>query len=83
MPNNSSSNNRLYVSIVYICRLLEFLKCQRENVIPNFHKFRMADKDLQNCVTFVKYQQNPLETEINNKKSLLNLTVCVMIYNLA
>ena len=43
----------------------------------------MADKDLQNCVTFVKYQQNPLETEFDNKKSLLNLTGCVMIYNLA
>ena len=45
------------------------IKCQRENVIPNFLKFRLANKDLRNSVTYIKCQQNLLQTEINNKKS--------------
>ena len=45
------------------------IKCQRENVIPNFHKFRLANKDLPNSVTHIKCQQNLLQAEINNKKS--------------
>ena len=49
------------------------IKCQRENVIPNFLKFRLANKDLRNSVTYIKCQQNPLQTEINNKKSLRTL----------
>ena len=47
------------------------IKCQRENVIPNFLKFRLANKDLRNSVTYIKCQQNLLQTEINNKKSRL------------
>ena len=49
------------------------IKCQRENVIPNFLKFRLANKDLRNSITYIKCQQNPLQTEINNKKSLRTL----------
>ena len=64
------------------------IKCQRQNVIPNFLKFRLANKGLRNSVIYTKCQQNLLQTEINNKKSRLrtfckmNLIVCVMIYNL-
>ena len=47
------------------------IKCQRENVIPNFYKFRLANKDLRNSVTYIKCQQNLLQTEINNKTSRL------------
>ena len=47
------------------------IKCQRENVIPNFYKFRLANEDLRNSVTYIKCQQNLLQTEINNKKSRL------------
>ena len=47
------------------------IKCQRENVIPNFLKFRLADKDLRNSVTCIKCQLNLLKTEMNNKKSRL------------
>ena len=47
------------------------IKCQQENVTPNFLKFRLANKDLQNSVTYVRCQQNLLQTEINNKKSRL------------
>ena len=36
------------------------IKCQRGNVIPNFHKFRLPNKDLRNSVTYIKYQQNLL-----------------------
>ena len=28
------------------------VRCQHENVIPNFLKFRLANKDLQNSVTY-------------------------------
>ena len=57
-------------------------------LMPNFLKFRLANKDLPNLVTCIKYQQNLLQTEINNKKSRrelckMNLIVCIMIYNLA
>ena len=31
------------------------VKCQNENIIPNFLKFRMANKNLQNSVTYRKY----------------------------
>ena len=47
------------------------IKCQQENVIPNFLKFCLANKDLRNSVTYIKCQQNLLQTEINNKKSRL------------
>ena len=47
------------------------IKCQQENVIPKFLKFRLASKDLRNSVTHIKCQQNLLQTEINNKKSRL------------
>ena len=49
---------------------IDFLiKCQRENVIPNFLQFRLTNKDLRNSVTYIKCQQNLLQTEIKNKKS--------------
>ena len=47
------------------------VRCQHENVIPNFLKFRLANKDLRNSVTYRKCQLNLLQTEINNKKSRL------------
>ena len=47
------------------------IKCPRENVIPNFLKFLLANKDLRNSVTYIKCQQNILQTEINNKKLCL------------
>ena len=39
------------------------IRCQRENVIPNFPKFRLANKDLLNSVTYIKCQQNLLREE--------------------
>ena len=42
-----------------------------ENVIPNFLKHRLAIKGLLNPVTYIKCQQNFLQTEVNNKKSRL------------
>ena len=47
------------------------VKCQNENIVSNFLKFRLANKNLQNSVTYRKCQQNLLQTEINNKKSHL------------
>ena len=47
------------------------VKCQNENIIPNFLKFRLANKNLQNSVTYRKCQQSLLQTEIDNKKSHL------------
>ena len=47
------------------------VKCQNENIVPNFLKFRLANKNLQNSVTYRKCQQNLLQTEIKNKKSHL------------
>ena len=47
------------------------IKCQQENVIPNFLKFRLANEGLRNSVTYIKCQQNLLQTEIHNKKSRL------------
>ena len=47
------------------------VKCQNENIIPNFLKFRLANKNLQNSVTNKKCQRSLLQTEIDNKKSHL------------
>ena len=47
------------------------IKCQRENVMLNFLKFRLANKDLRSSVTYIKCQQSLLQTETNNKKSRL------------
>lgn len=35
----------------------------------NFLEFTLANKNIQNTVIFINYQQNPLETEINQKRS--------------
>ena len=64
------------------------IKCQRENVIPNFLKFRLANKDLRNSVTYVKCQQNSYKQKLTIRSHVLelckmNLIVCIMIYNLA
>ena len=48
-----------------------FVRCQHENVIPNFLKFRLANKDLRNSITYRKCQLNLLQKKINNKKSRL------------
>ena len=47
------------------------VKCQNENISPNFFKFRLANKKLQNSVTYKKCQRSLLQTEIDNKKSHL------------
>ena len=47
------------------------VKCQNENIVPNFLKFCLANKNLQNSATYRKCQQSLLQTEINNKKSHL------------
>ena len=64
------------------------IRCQRENAIPNFPKFRLTNKDLRNSVTYIKYQHNLLQIELSNNKLRLrlckmNLIVCAIIYNLA
>ena len=66
------------------------VRCQYENVVANFLKFRLANKDLRNFVTYRKSQLNLLQTEINNKKSRLrtlqkefNRLRFVVIYNSA
>ena len=53
------------LNIIFLAR------CQHENVIPNFLKFRLANKFLRNFVTYGKCQLNLLKTEINSKKSHL------------
>ena len=45
------------------------VKCHNENIIPNFLKFRLANKILQNSVTYKKCRRSLLQTEIDNKKS--------------
>ena len=47
------------------------VKCQNENIIPNFLKFPLANKNLRNSVTYRKCQQSLLQTESDNKKSYL------------
>ena len=47
------------------------MKCHQESVIPNFLKFHLANKDLRNSITYIKCQQNLLQSEINNKESYL------------
>ena len=47
------------------------VKYQNENIIPNFLKFRLANKNLQNSDTYGKCQQSVLQIEINDKKSHL------------
>ena len=47
------------------------VKWQNENIIPNFLKFRLAKKNLQNSVTYKKCQQSLSQTEIDNKGSHL------------
>ena len=44
------------------------VKCQNENIIPSFLKFRLAKKNLQNSVTYRKCQHGLLQTEIDNKR---------------
>ena len=46
-------------------------KCQNENIFPNFLKFRLANKSLQNSDTSRKCQQSVFQTQGNNKKSHL------------
>ena len=48
------------------------VKCQNENIIPNFLKFCLANKNLQKFCYLQKCQQSLLQTEIDNKK--LHLT---------
>ena len=43
----------------------------KTNFKTNVLKFRLANKNLRNSVTYIKYQQNLVQTEINNKKSRL------------
>ena len=47
------------------------VKCQNRYITPNFRKFCLADKNLQNSVTSRKCQQRFLQIEIDNKKSHL------------
>ena len=47
------------------------IKCQRENIISNFLKIHLADKDRQTSVTYSKCRQNLLQTDFYNKKSYL------------
>ena len=48
---------------------LRFLvNCQNKNIVRNFLKFYLANKILQNSVTYREYQQRLLLTEINNDK---------------
>ena len=49
------------------------IKWQRESIISNFHKFRLADKDLQDSVSYIKCQQNLLPTEINIRNHVIQL----------
>ena len=47
------------------------VKFQNENIIPNFLKFRLANKNLQNSLTYKIPQWSLLQTETDNKKSHL------------
>ena len=63
------------------------IKCQWESIISNFHKFCLADKDLQNSVSYIKCQQNLLPTEINARNCVWELCkmslIVWVIYNSA
>ena len=62
---------KLWKAKLYINFLIKY---QPENVIPNFLKFHLANKDLRNSVTYIKCQHlfiSYLQTEINNKKPRL------------
>ena len=47
------------------------IKYQNESIIPDFLKFRLANKNLRNSNNYRKCQQSVLQIEINNKKSHL------------
>ena len=71
-------NNETISSIIWKKYNGEFFKTIRkfeevdyENIILNFLKFRLANKDLLNFVTNRKCQQSFLQAEIKNKKSHL------------
>ena len=49
------------------------VKCNNENIITNFLKFLLANKNLQNSVTYKKSQQSLLQTEIDKKSHLTTL----------
>ena len=53
---------------------LDFLcKCKDSDVIPKFLNFRLANKKLQDSLTYKNCQRNLLITEINLKKSRLRV----------
>ena len=53
---------------------LDFLcKCKGSHVIPKFLNFRLANKKLQDSLTYKNCQRNLLITEINLKKSHLRV----------
>ena len=63
------------------------VKCQNEKVIPNFLKFRMANKNLQNSVSYknvneVSYKQKLIIINRISELCKMNSTVYITNYNL-
>ena len=47
--------------------------CELKDVVPNFLKFRLANKNLKSCMTYRKCQRQLLKAEIDCKKSRLKI----------
>ena len=48
-------------------------KCESKDVVPNFLKFRLANKNLKNSMTNRKYQRQLLKAETDSKESRLKV----------
>ena len=48
-------------------------KCESKDVVPNFLKFCLANKNLKNSVTYKKCQRQLLKAEIDSKESRLKV----------
>ena len=48
-------------------------KCESKDVVPNFLKFRLANKNLKNSMTYRKCQRQLLKAEIDSKESRLKV----------
>ena len=48
-------------------------KCESKDVVPNFLKFRLANKNLKNSMNYRKCQRQLLKAEIDSKESRLKV----------
>ena len=63
------------------------VKCQNENIIPNFLKFCLANKNLQNSANYrnvnkIFYKQKSITRNHIRELCNMNSITCIVIYNL-